>query len=120
MLGEAPLAQTFSRKLFDAGVFGMAIGFPTVPSGKARIRVMISAAHSRDDLDQGLEAFAKVGRELAVIEYKDAPAGLGKYRFEGLINIICFPVIPLWSLCSQMLISANLHMHNYLSERLLA
>jgi glycine C-acetyltransferase len=67
MLGEAPLAQTFSRKLFEAGVFGMAIGFPTVPPGKARIRVMISAAHSRADLDQGLEAFAKVGRELAVI-----------------------------------------------------
>jgi glycine C-acetyltransferase len=68
MLGEAPLAQAFSRKLFDAGVFGMAIGFPTVPSGKARIRVMISAAHSIDDLDQGLEAFVQVGRELAVID----------------------------------------------------
>ncbi len=68
MLGEAPLAQTFSRKLFEAGVFGMAIGFPTVPPGKARIRVMISAAHSRTDLDQGLEAFAKVGRELDVIQ----------------------------------------------------
>ncbi|MEK7310935.1 MAG: glycine C-acetyltransferase, partial [Chloroflexota bacterium] len=49
MLGEAPLAQQFSRSLFDAprGVFAMAIGFPTVPKGKARIRVMISAAHSR-------------------------------------------------------------------------
>jgi glycine C-acetyltransferase len=45
----------------------MAIGFPTVPRGKARIRVMISAAHSRDDLDQGLGAFARVGRELGVI-----------------------------------------------------
>jgi len=69
MLGEAPLAQQFSRALFDAprGVFAMAIGFPTVPKGKARIRVMISAAHSRDDLDQGLEVFAKVGKELGVI-----------------------------------------------------
>ena len=46
MLGEAPLAQQFSRELFDAGVFAMALGFPTVPQGKARIRVMISAAHS--------------------------------------------------------------------------
>ena len=68
MLGEAPLAQEFSRKLFDAGVFAMAIGFPTVPQGKARIRVMISAAHSRDDLDQGLQAFAAVGKELGVIK----------------------------------------------------
>jgi glycine C-acetyltransferase len=67
MLGEAPLAQQFSRELFDAGVFGMSIGFPTVPRGKARIRVMISAAHEQDDLDQGLQAFATVGRKLGVI-----------------------------------------------------
>jgi glycine C-acetyltransferase len=67
MLGEAPLAQEFSRELFRAGVFAMAIGFPTVPRGKARLRVMISAAHSRDDLHQGLEAFAAVGKKLKVI-----------------------------------------------------
>ena len=67
MLGEAPLAKEFSRKLFDEGVFAMAIGFPTVPRGKARIRVMISAAHKRQDLDEGLAAFAKVGKELGVI-----------------------------------------------------
>ena len=67
MLGEAPLAQQFSRELFDEGVFAMAIGFPTVPRGKARIRVMISAAHQRKDLDQGLQAFAKVGKKLGVI-----------------------------------------------------
>jgi glycine C-acetyltransferase len=67
MLGEAPLAQQFSRELFENGVFAMAIGFPTVPRGKARIRVMISAAHSKDDLEQGLEAFATVGKKLGVI-----------------------------------------------------
>ena len=67
MLGEAPLAQQFSRELFENGVFAMAIGFPTVPRGKARIRVMISAAHQRDDLDQGLAVFARVGRTLGVI-----------------------------------------------------
>jgi glycine C-acetyltransferase len=67
MLGEAPLAQQFSRELFEAGVFAMAIGYPTVPQGKARIRVMISAAHSKDDLDQGLEAFKSVGKKLGVI-----------------------------------------------------
>ncbi len=67
MLGEAPLAQEFSRRLFEEGVFAMAIGYPTVPKGKARIRVMISAAHEREDLDKGLEAFARAGRALGVI-----------------------------------------------------
>ena len=67
MLGEAELAQKFSRRLFDHDVFAMSIGFPTVPRGKARIRVMISAAHEQTDLDRGLEAFASVGKELGVI-----------------------------------------------------
>lgn len=67
MLGEAPLAQQFSRRLFEHGLFAMAIGFPTVPRGKARIRVMISASHGREDLDKGLEIFAKVGKELGVL-----------------------------------------------------
>ncbi|MBN1145766.1 MAG: glycine C-acetyltransferase [Anaerolineales bacterium] len=67
MLGEAPLAQQFSRELFENGVFAMSIGYPTVPQGKARIRVMISASHAKDDLDQGLEAFGRVGRKLGVI-----------------------------------------------------
>ena len=68
MLGEASLSQQFSRELFEAGVFAMSIGFPTVAKGKARIRVMISASHDRDDLGQGLEAFARVGRRLGVIQ----------------------------------------------------
>lgn len=67
MLGEARLAQQFSKRLFEEGVFAMAIAFPTVPRGLARIRVMNSAAHSTDDLDQALSIFAKVGRELDVI-----------------------------------------------------
>jgi glycine C-acetyltransferase len=67
MLGEAPLAKEFSRKLFENGVFAMALGFPTVPRGMARIRVMNTAAHSQEDLDTGLAAFEKVGRELGVI-----------------------------------------------------
>jgi len=67
MLGEAQLAQEFSRELVARDVFAMSIGFPTVPRGKARIRVMISAAHQRGDLEQGLEAFAFVGRKLGVI-----------------------------------------------------
>ncbi len=67
MLGEAPLAQEFSRRLFEEGIFAQAIGYPTVPRGKARIRVMLSAAHSREDLDFALEKFEKVGKELGVI-----------------------------------------------------
>jgi len=67
LLGDAGLAQQFSRRLFEEGVFAMAIGYPTVPRGQARIRVMNTAAHTRADLDFGIEAFAKVGRELGVI-----------------------------------------------------
>src|SRR5574341_2155533 len=67
MLGEAPLAQQFSRRLFEEGVFAMAIGYPTVPKGRARIRVMNTAAHTPDDLEKGLAAFEKVGKELRVI-----------------------------------------------------
>lgn len=67
MLGEARLAQQFSRRLFELGVFAMAIGYPTVPRGKARIRVMNSAAHSSTDIEQALEIFGQTGRELGVI-----------------------------------------------------
>lgn len=67
MLGEAKLAQQFSRRLFEEGVFAMAIGYPTVPQGKARIRVMNSAAHSPSDIEIALDTFGKVGKELGVI-----------------------------------------------------
>jgi len=67
MLGDVKLAKEFSRRLFEGGVFAMALGFPTVPVGMARIRVMISAALSSEDLAFGLEAFARVGRDLGVI-----------------------------------------------------
>ncbi|MGC8894512.1 MAG: glycine C-acetyltransferase [candidate division WOR-3 bacterium] len=67
MLGEAKLAQDFSRRLFEEGVFAMALGFPTVPKGMARIRVMISAAHTKEDLDFALVAFEKIGKELGVL-----------------------------------------------------
>src|SRR3990172_4472034 len=67
ILGENHVAQRFSRKLFEHGVFAMPIVYPTVPKGTARIRVMVSAAHDPSDLEQGLEAFQKVGKELGVI-----------------------------------------------------
>jgi glycine C-acetyltransferase len=68
MLGEAKTAQEFSRRLFEQNVFAMAIGFPTVPMGKARIRVMISATHSKEDLDYGIDRFTQVARDLRVLE----------------------------------------------------
>lgn len=68
MLGDAKLAREFSRRLYEEDVFAMALGFPTVPEGMARIRVMISAAHSDKDLKSALAAFAKVGKELGVIQ----------------------------------------------------
>ncbi len=67
LLGEATTAQEFSRRLFERGVFAMAIGFPTVPLGKARIRAMISAAHSDGDLDYGIEQFVQTGKEMHII-----------------------------------------------------
>ena len=68
MLGEAKTAQEFSRRLFDQGIFAMAIGFPTVPMGKARIRVMISATHSEQDLKLGVEKFTAIGKKLGVLK----------------------------------------------------
>jgi glycine C-acetyltransferase len=67
MLGDVKVAREFSRRLFDAGLFAMAIGYPTVPQGKARIRVMNSAAHSSEDIETALEIFGEVGKELGVI-----------------------------------------------------
>jgi len=67
MLGEAPLAQKMSKDLFENGIFATPIGYPTVPKGKARIRVMISAAHNQEDLDQGLEKFIQSGKSLGII-----------------------------------------------------
>jgi len=64
MLGDVQLARQFSRELLEEGIFAGALGFPTVPRGKARIRVMISAAHSQDDLEQALDAFERIGKKL--------------------------------------------------------
>lgn len=68
MLGDENLAKTFSAKLFEHKVFATPIKFPMVAMGKARIRVMPSAAHTKKDLDFGLSAFAKVGKDLGVLQ----------------------------------------------------
>jgi glycine C-acetyltransferase len=67
MVGDAAKAFEFSRQLFDEGVYGPAIGYPTVPEGKARIRTIVTATHKRADLERALEILARVGRTLAII-----------------------------------------------------
>jgi glycine C-acetyltransferase len=68
MLGDAKLAQELARRLLDEGVYVIGFFFPVVPRGEARIRTQMSAAHTTDDLDRAVAAFAKVGRELKVIQ----------------------------------------------------
>ncbi len=67
MLGDENLAVNFSAKLLEKGVFATPIKFPMVPKGTARIRVMPSASHSKEDLDKGIEAFKQVAKELGVL-----------------------------------------------------
>jgi glycine C-acetyltransferase len=67
MLGDARVAQKMSEGLFAEGVYVIGFSFPVVPEGKARIRTQMSAAHTRQDLDQAVAAFAKVGRAMGTI-----------------------------------------------------
>ncbi len=67
MLGDAKLAGTFAEKMLDEGIYVVGFFFPVVPQGKARIRTQMSAAHTKEDLDRAIAAFAKVGRGLGVI-----------------------------------------------------
>ena len=67
MLGEARLAQDMAAQLLAHGIYVIGFSFPVVPRGQARIRTQMSAAHSRQDLERALEAFATVGRQLGVI-----------------------------------------------------
>ena len=67
LFGEAPLAFEASRLLLEEGVCAVGIGFPTVPRGKARIRNIVTAAHTKEMLDKALEAYEKVGKRLSII-----------------------------------------------------
>lgn len=67
MLYDAPLSQKMAEKLMDEGIYVIGFFYPVVPKGKARIRVQLSAAHTREHLDHAIAAFAKVGKELGVI-----------------------------------------------------
>ncbi len=68
MLHDAPLAQEFAKRLLDEGIYAVGFFFPVVPQGQARIRTLMSAAHTREHLDRAIAAFTKVGRELGVIQ----------------------------------------------------
>ncbi|MGY0632585.1 glycine C-acetyltransferase [Luteimonas sp. A478] len=67
MLYDAPLAQRFAERLLEEGIYVIGFFFPVVPQGEARIRTQISASHTREQLDQAIDAFTRVGRELEVI-----------------------------------------------------
>ena len=67
MLYEAPLAQQFATRLLEEGIYAIGFFFPVVPQGQARIRVQVSAAHTRDHLNRAIDAFTRIGRELGVI-----------------------------------------------------
>jgi len=67
MVGEAATAFQFSRELFAEGVFAGAIGFPTVPEGKARLRTIVTATHKRADLERAAEIIGRVGKKLQVV-----------------------------------------------------
>lgn len=67
MLYDAPLSQKFAARIAEEGIFVTGFYYPVVPKGQARIRVQISAAHTREQLDRAVAAFIKVGRELGVL-----------------------------------------------------
>jgi glycine C-acetyltransferase len=68
MLGDAKLASEFADRMLSRGIYVIGFSFPVVPEGKARIRTQMSAAHTTEQLDQAIAAFAEVGRELGVID----------------------------------------------------
>ncbi|MBM3755016.1 MAG: glycine C-acetyltransferase [Acidobacteria bacterium] len=67
MVGEAAAAHAFSRALFEEGLFATGIGFPTVPQGKARIRAIVTATHTREHLDRAVETLTRVAKHLAIL-----------------------------------------------------
>ncbi|MBS4164899.1 2-amino-3-ketobutyrate coenzyme A ligase [Candidatus Protochlamydia amoebophila] len=67
MLGDAKLAQNFATKMLEQGVYVIGFAYPVVPQGKARIRTQMCANHTRENLDQAIQAFEKVGKELKII-----------------------------------------------------
>jgi glycine C-acetyltransferase len=67
IVGDAALAMTLSDRLFEKGVFAQGIGFPTVARGKARVRTIVTATHTREELQFALDQFQQVGTELGIV-----------------------------------------------------
>ncbi|MBX5494679.1 MAG: glycine C-acetyltransferase [Bryobacteraceae bacterium] len=67
LVGEAAVAHEFSRQLFEEGLFATGIGFPTVPKGKARIRTIVTATHTREQLDRALDILTRVARRMRIL-----------------------------------------------------
>jgi len=67
IIGDGALTMEFSRELFKEGVMGTGIAFPTVPEGKARVRTIMTATHTREELAQALEVLRKVGKRMGII-----------------------------------------------------
>jgi glycine C-acetyltransferase len=66
-VGEAATAHAFSRALFEEGVFATGIGYPTVPQGKARIRTIVTSAHSREVLGRAIEIITRVAKKMKIV-----------------------------------------------------
>jgi len=67
IVGEAKTAHQLSRELFQEGVLATGIGFPTVAKDKARVRTIVAATHTRDELDRALEVFGRVGKKMGLV-----------------------------------------------------
>lgn len=67
MVGDAARAFEFSKQLFDAGLLALAIGYPTVPEGKARLRTIVTATHKKADLERACEILERVGRQMGIV-----------------------------------------------------
>jgi hypothetical protein len=67
IVGQGELAMKLSDRLFEEGVFAQGIGYPTVPEARSRVRTIVTAAHTRENLDTAIAIFEKVGRELGII-----------------------------------------------------
>ncbi len=67
LVGDGALAMKLSDRLFEEGVFAQGLAFPTVPRGKARVRTIVTATHTREELQYALDVFARVGRELGIV-----------------------------------------------------
>jgi len=68
ILGDGKLTMDFSRELFNEGVLGTGIAYPTVPEGKARVRTIMTATHTREELEQALDVLKRVGKKMSVLQ----------------------------------------------------